>query len=330
MKNRRDSNCEKVGLDKAGGLSYIRFTSNQSTTRERGNQSGRIPHFAALIIYRSCVMRYTRSLQLRQSLYRGTNMNSERDIKGAIIKQYDDEAQELDTASWLARDDDVRVPEPGAAHYFVGRKVAMGLKLCGNRLSDSTRVLEIGCSFGQMTALLAKRFSHLTAVDISPKSVQIAEKRLRTYGLNHVHFAVDDAESLRSVSDNSFDVVFSFSTLRFCPQPEKALTAIKDKLRPDGIAIIDFPNRNSPWHLLMKPLLGIKPHIYDRLYTASEAMELFRKSGYTVEQVKCFLFTSRRLPVFLLPLFAVIDFVLERAPLLSKLAGIIMVKGVKK
>ena len=206
----------------------------------------------------------------------------------------------------------------------------MALDLYGHRLSDRSRALEIGCSFGQMTALLAKRFSHLTAVDISPKSVQIAEKRLHAHGIRHAHFAVDDAESLHSIPDNSFDVAFSFSTLRFCPQPEKALTVIKDKLVPGGIAIIDFPNRNSPWHFLMKPLLGIKPHMYDRLYAAGEAVELFRRSGFTVEQVKCFLFTSRRLPAFLLPVFAAIDFVLERAPFFPKLAGIIMVKGVKR
>ena len=258
------------------------------------------------------------------------NMNAEKKQKDAIIRKYDDEAKELDTAAWLALGGDVRVPEPGVGHYFVSRKVAMGLKLCGNHLSDRARVLEIGCSFGQMTAILAKKFTDLTAVDISPRSVQIAEKRLQSYRLDHVRFAVDDAESLRSVPDNSFDIVFSFSTVRFCPQPERALAAIKSKLRPHGIAIIDFPNRRSPWHLVMKPFLGIKPHIHDRLYSTSEAIELFRQSGFIVDQVKCFLFTSRRLPAFLLPLFVAIDFVLERAPLFPKLAGIIMVKGVKE
>jgi ubiquinone/menaquinone biosynthesis C-methylase UbiE len=257
-------------------------------------------------------------------------MNMDQEQKEAITKKYDDEAEEIDTPTWLALDGDIRVPEPGAGHYFVERKVAMALKLSGDQLSPQARVLEIGCSFGQMTALLARRFSNLTAIDISPRSVQIAEKRLHSYGVDGVHFAVDDAESLLSVPDNSFDAVFSFSTLRFCPQPDKALRAIKDKLRANGIAIIDFPNKMSPWHLFVKPLLKIKPHVHDRLYTPREAVQLFTKAGFTVEQVKCFLFTSRRLPTFLIPTFAAIDFVLERAPLFPKLAGIIMVKGIKK
>jgi SAM-dependent methyltransferase len=257
-------------------------------------------------------------------------MKSESEIKEGIVKKYDDEAKEFDTPAWLALDNDVRVPEPGTAHYFVARKVAMALSLCKNQLFEILEVLEVGCSFGQMTALLAKKYSHLAAMDISPQSVQLAEKRLRSYGISHVRFAVDDAESLNSYPDNSFDIIFSFSTLRFCPSPEKAMTAIKNKLHPGGIAIIDFPNKKSPWHSILKPILGIKPHIYDRLYTRGEAVDLFKKAGFNVDCVKCFLFTSRRLPSFLLPLFVVIDFVLERLPFFHGFAGIIMIKGVKK
>lgn len=250
--------------------------------------------------------------------------------KNELIKKYDAEAQKLDVPAWYAFNNNVRVPELGAGHYFVSRKVATALKLCGNRLRPGARILEIGCSFGQMTALLAKKFVNLTAIDISPKSVEIAEKRLQAYGLNHVHFVVDDAESLRHLPDDSFDIIFSFSTLRFCPQPEKAMVAIKDKLRPDGIAIIDFPNRNSPWHLLFKPLLKIKPHIHDRLYSPKEVIELFRKTGFIVDKTKCFLFTSRRLPLYLLPIFTIIDSVLEHLPIISRYAGIIIVKGIKR
>lgn len=257
-------------------------------------------------------------------------MDSEKEIKQAIINKYDEEAKELNTQEWLQYNNDVRVPEKGAAHYFVERKVSMALKLCGNQINNSSKALEIGCSFGQMTALLANRFSQLSAVDISPLSVQIAEKRLHSYSITHVQFAVDDAESLNTFPDNSFDVIFSFSTLRFCPHPEKALSAIRDKLKPGGIAIIDFPNRYSPWHFLMKPLIGIKPHIHDKLYSRSEAIEIFKAAGLSVEYVKCFLFTSRRLPSFLLSLFIVIDFIFERIPLFPRLAGIIMIKGIKK
>lgn len=108
------------------------------------------------------------------------------------------------------------------------------------------------------------------------------------------------------------------------------MSAIKSKLRPGGIAIIDFPNRKSPWHSWLKPLMGIAPHIHDRLYMINEAADLFEKAGFTIEHTVCFLFTSRRLPSPLLPVFIIADFVLERLPLINRFAGIIMIKGVKK
>jgi ubiquinone/menaquinone biosynthesis C-methylase UbiE len=256
-------------------------------------------------------------------------MRSENDLKDAIIRKYDEEAEEFDTPEWLALDDDVRVPESGAAHYFVARKVAMALRFCGEVALEKSEVLEIGCSFGQMTALLARTFPHLSATDISRRSVELAEKRLRSYGISHVRFSVDDAESLDSYADNSFDIILSFSTLRFCPSPENAMKTIRKKLRPGGIAIVDFPNKKSSWHSFMKPILGIQPHIGDRLYSESEAVELFEKAGFVAVRSTIFLFTSRRLPGWLLPIFRVVDFVLERTPFVSRFAGIIMVKGVR-
>jgi SAM-dependent methyltransferase len=135
---------------------------------------------------------------------------------------------------------------------------------------------------------------------------------------------------LNAVPSEAFDVVFSFSTIRFCPHPENAMKAIRQKLRPGGVAILDFPNRLSPWHGLVKPALGIKPHIHDRLYTVPEAEQIFVNSGFSVDRTDRFLFTSRRLPAFFLPLFRAADIVLERIPPFPAFAGIIMIKGTMK
>ena len=257
-------------------------------------------------------------------------MTSEHDIKRALIDRYDSEARELDTPEWLTDSSDERPPEPGAGHYFVKRKVDMALKLVGVDFPADANALEIGCSFGQMTALLAPRFRRLTAIDISPRSVEIAEKRLRAHGIDHVRFGVDDAETLAGFPDDSFDLAFSFSTIRFCPHPDLAMAATLRVVKPGGIAIVDFPNRRSPWHRLIKPAMGIAPHIHDRLFTAEEAETLFREAGFRVDAVRQFLFTSRRLPSILLPLFRVADAVGERIPPLARYAGIIMVKGVNR
>jgi ubiquinone/menaquinone biosynthesis C-methylase UbiE len=257
-------------------------------------------------------------------------MDESAKVKADILAQYDRQAGALDNDAWLAAGGDARVPESKASHYFVDRKVTEALKLAGALASQESRALEIGCSFGHMTSLLAAKVKHLTAVDLSPASVAVAARRLAHYGITNVSFVVDDAENLAKLADGAFDVIFSFSTIRFCPNPQAALNSIHRKLRPGGAAIIDFPNKYSPWHGAVKRLSGIAPHVHDTLYTSGRAVRLFTNAGFRVEGVKQFLFTTKRLPAALLPLSKLVDVTFERLGPLRLLAGIIMVKGVKQ
>lgn len=247
-------------------------------------------------------------------------------VKQAIIRKYDEEASERDTPDWIEEGGTERVPESPAAHYFIDKKVNQALRMCGDVASENASVLEVGCSFGHMTSLLARRFRSVTALDISPASVDIAEKRLAHYGVRNVRFLVDDAETLAKLADNSFDLVLSFSTIRFCPHPERAAQSVYRILKPGGTAVIDFPNRHSPWHLLIKRAAGIDRHIHDTLYSVHEAVGLLRGAGFEVVEVKRFLFTTKRLPSSALPLFKSLEYALERVPFASPLAGIIMIR----
>ena len=249
--------------------------------------------------------------------------------KQEIINKYEKEAKEKNCEEWFALGNTVRVPENKASHYFVERKVSEALSLLDKNTTRSSSVLEIGCSVGHMTPLLARNFDTLTALDISRTSVEIASKRLARYGFTNVNFLVDDAEELKNVPDSSFDIIFSFSTIRFCPNQEKALRAIHLKLRSNGIAVIDFPNRFSPWHLFIKAISGIRKHKHDNLYSEKQLAEIFSKCGFKVEKMKTFLFTTKRLPSIFLPLFKFIDFTFERIPLICKLGGIIIIKARK-
>ena len=103
-------------------------------------------------------------------------MDTSARVKADILAKYDGEARELDNAAWLAAGGDARVPESRASHYFIDRKVTEALKLAGTSASYESKVLEIGCSFGHMTSLLAAKFKHLTAVDLSPDSISVAAR----------------------------------------------------------------------------------------------------------------------------------------------------------
>lgn len=248
-------------------------------------------------------------------------------IKKKVLNKYEKEAIEKDSMDWISKGHSPRVPESRSSHYFIDRKVEEALKYC--EYKRGARVLEIGCSFGHMTYLLSQKFDHLTAVDISPKSIEIAKKRLKYYGINNVTFKVDDAEELSTINNSAYDIVFSFSTIRYCPNPRKALKEIYKKLDKNGTTVIDFPNRYSPWHIFIKGLAHIKKHIHDNVYTQKEVIEMFHNAGFKHIELKYFLFTTKRLPDVLLPIFRIIDSILEKIPIIRNFAGIIMVRGVK-
>ncbi|MCB2204270.1 class I SAM-dependent methyltransferase [bacterium] len=253
-------------------------------------------------------------------------MSEDENVKSFIVGKYDGEAEEKDNPQWMEKGKSVRVPESTAAHYFIDRKVEMALKL--SPPEPGLRVHEIGCSFGHMTSLLARKFDHLIASDISPKSVEIAAERFRHYGIDNVDFVVADAENMPQFKDEEFDRVYSFSTIRFCPNPDRAMAEIFRSMKSGGTLVVDFPNRVSPWHVLIKAISGINKHEHDNLYTKRTAVQLVEDAGFVNVEAVEFLFTTKRLPKTVLPIFKLADRVLEKTPL-RRLAGIIMIRARK-
>src|SRR5687768_10441095 len=71
------------------------------------------------------------------------------------------------------------------------------------------RVLEIGCGIGTDTISFARAGATVTAVDLSPASLEIARKRARVFGLEpRIRFFQADAENLAaSVPVEEFDQI---------------------------------------------------------------------------------------------------------------------------
>lgn len=88
--------------------------------------------------------------------------------------------------------------------------------------------------------------SDITAVDLSPKMLEIACANATSHGLN-VNFAAMDAEHLE-FPDAIFDTVVStLSTCTF-PNPVKALQEIKRVCRSNGlILLLEHGHSSIPW-----------------------------------------------------------------------------------
>ena len=82
---------------------------------------------------------------------------------------------------------------------------------------NGVRVLDAGCGAGQMTHELALRGADVTAVDISPSLVKIAEDRLPSTLKQHVTFASGD---MLSTDLGSFDHVIAMDSLIYYTQAD--------------------------------------------------------------------------------------------------------------
>jgi len=112
---------------------------------------------------------------------------------------------------------------------------------------NGKRVLEIGCGIGTDTINFARHGARVTAVDLSERSVEIARKRARVYGLEQqITFYVADAEALsRTVSVEPYDLVYSFGVLHHTPRPPRAVEQIRRYMRPGSTLKIMVYHRRS-------------------------------------------------------------------------------------
>jgi len=113
-------------------------------------------------------------------------------------------------------------------------------------LSKATgKILDVACGTGQNLSLFAPN-SEITAVDLSPKMLELSRENASKHNLS-VNFAVMDAEKLE-FPDGSFDTVVStLSTCTF-PNPVKALQEMKRVCCPGGlILLLEHGHSNVPW-----------------------------------------------------------------------------------
>jgi 2-polyprenyl-3-methyl-5-hydroxy-6-metoxy-1,4-benzoquinol methylase len=96
-----------------------------------------------------------------------------------------------------------------------------------------SRVLEVGCGTGALARVLAtRRGAKVTAIDLSPRMIDIA--RVRTPALLGVEYHVADFLSLEP---RGFDVVIATNTLHHLPL-EEAVSRMAAAVSGDGLLLL--------------------------------------------------------------------------------------------
>lgn len=105
------------------------------------------------------------------------------------------------------------------------------------------KVLDIACGTGVLTEQFVRMGAHVTAIDLTPKAVELTKKRLALYGLT-AEVIEADAQKL-PFADDTFDFVCAWGCLMHMPHTEKAVAEIHRVLKPGGKSLAMMYHSNS-------------------------------------------------------------------------------------
>jgi ubiquinone/menaquinone biosynthesis C-methylase UbiE len=111
-------------------------------------------------------------------------------------------------------------------------------------ISKGMNVLVVGCGGGDETVTISKKVGpsgSVTAIDISPEQIQIAQEKIDELKLQNVTLKILAAEKLDSVKE-SFDIAYCRMVLVHISDPKKVLNLMLDKVKSNGVLACEEPD----------------------------------------------------------------------------------------
>jgi 2-polyprenyl-6-hydroxyphenyl methylase/3-demethylubiquinone-9 3-methyltransferase len=111
------------------------------------------------------------------------------------------------------------------------------------------KVLDAGCGLGVCTVSLSDMGNRVVGVDISPESLQAAERLTKRLGKGNVEFREANLMEL-PFEDESFDLILCWGVLMYVPSAEKVFSELVRCLRKDGtlVAAVHRKSALTPLH----------------------------------------------------------------------------------
>ena len=149
-------------------------------------------------------------------------------------------------------------------HEYAEKLVARGF--------HKGRIIDVGCGFGAMNIVLARRFvdSEIVGIDLSDPLLRLANQSAQAAGLDdRVKFEKADVHQI-PYDDDSFDVVINTNMVHLVNDPVQMLNEIERILVPDGYLFIADVRRS--W-------IGLLDKTFKSALTLDEARELVGRSN---------------------------------------------------
>jgi ubiquinone/menaquinone biosynthesis C-methylase UbiE len=190
-------------------------------------------------------------------------------------------------------------------------------------------ILELGCGTGYFTKELTGFGANITAIDVSPELLEIAEKTVTTPS---VTFLIENAFQM-TFTDASFDMVIGSSVLHHL-DVERAIPEIYRVLKPGGSITFTEPNMMNPQIAAERNI----PYFRRKLGNSPDETAFFRWSlkkklvtaGFSNVYIHPFDFLHPAVPQKKIPLISKIGNVLERTFLVKEIAGSLIINAEKK
>ena len=111
---------------------------------------------------------------------------------------------------------------------------ASWMERLGGRV-EGGRALEVGCGRGVGVQIILERFgaASVEAMDLDPKMIECARRRLAAYDSARVQLSVGDVTSIKA-GNATFDAVFDFGAIHLEPNWRKAFAEVRRVLKPRG------------------------------------------------------------------------------------------------
>jgi len=129
------------------------------------------------------------------------------------------------------------------------------------------RVLDLGVGVGESSVYFALQGADVTALDISPRSIEFQHKLAERYGVT-INAVIDTAESF-SNSLNNFDIIYMANLVHHVVDRDKLFERVRDALIPGGQFVSWDP-------LVYNPILNVYRTMATRVRTVDEVPLSFR------------------------------------------------------
>jgi len=154
-----------------------------------------------------------------------------------------------------------------------------------NLTAPMPRVLDVGCGGGILSEALAKAGAHVTAIDLSDASLQVARRHAVPQGLA-IDYRYERAEETATRHPGAFDATTCMEMLEHVPEPLKVIAACAQALKPGGHAYFSTINRTPKAFLFAivggEYILHLLPrgtHTYRKLIQPRELNAWAAESG---------------------------------------------------